>query len=96
MGALYTRLPRFRGEPAELRDKLNAMVDRLDAISALFGDRFIEIHETTGGRTVGINIDRLMETMPKLPPRPATDAILFWNAATSTLEWIPTTDECPT
>ena len=95
MVALYAPLPEFRGEPAALRDKLNEMVRRLNFLSSLFGDRYIEIHETAGGRTVGINIDRLMETMPKLPPRPATDAILFWNAATSTLEWIETTDECP-
>lgn len=58
-------IARFTGGTASARNKLNELVDRVNALSTIAGDEFVAVGNTPYGTAMKLNIDKVVERMPK-------------------------------
>ncbi len=60
------RIPRLTGGTASARDKLNRVIDAVNALQQLTGDGLVSVQQTASGTTLRLDVDRLQARLPKL------------------------------
>ena len=60
-------IDQFSGGSQSARDKLNRLVENVNALAAMRGDEvFITVRRGPGGSTIALNIDAVMARVPKV------------------------------